>query len=186
MPKDRFWQELLFSGNISCVKISTIKYLKYFLRENILLNISSESPYSSSGKSPRRCLAGLQEVRLSGSACWRPVWSVCCDHCPAVRSSVILLEGLRVPLSPTVLTITSFKLVYQLLCHPAVIHLLYMSSPVNLNLSELSFHADVPGPCCCWPCLAIRCEVWLAGKVYKTVPETVWCFSSDIHFQFIY
>ena len=157
MPKNRFWQELNFSRNISCVKISTMKHLKYLLRANILLNISSESPYSSSGRSPGVCPAELQEVRLWGSACCRPVWSVCWDHCPAVRSSATLLEGLRVLLLPTVLTITSFQLVYQLLHHPAVIHLLHMSSPVNLNLIELPFHADVSGSCCCWPCLAIRC-----------------------------
>ena len=134
-----------------------LSVFKVFLRENILSYIPTERPYCSSGKSPRVCPTRSPEVRLAGSDCCAPAWSVCCDPCPAVRSSATLLKGLWVLLWPTVLTITPFQLVYQLLHHPAVIHLLYMSSPVNLNFSELDFHADVPGSCCGWPCLAIRC-----------------------------
>lgn len=89
-------------------------------------------------QSPRECIAQSLEGSHTGSDGCATAWSVCCYHCPAVRSYTTLLKGLRVLLLPTVLTITSFQLVYQLLHHPAVIHLLHMSIPVNLNCSELT------------------------------------------------
>lgn len=134
-----------------------LSIFKLFQRESMPLYISIESLYYSLSKSPRVCIAQALEGSHTGSDCCAPAWSVCCYRCPAVRSYATLLKGLRVLLLPTVLTITPFHLVYELLRHPAVIHLPHMSSPVHLNFSELDFHADVPGSCCCWPCLAIRC-----------------------------
>lgn len=89
-------------------------------------------------QSPRERIAQSLEGSHTGSDGCAAAWSVCCYHCPAVRSYTTLLKDLRVLLLPTVLTITSFQLVYQLLRHPAVIHLLHMSIPVNLNFSELT------------------------------------------------
>lgn len=137
-----------FSGNTNCVHINHKELPAFTSKRKHGLCPSIQLPIVFQAK-VLEFAQHSHEQRGTVSDCCAPAWSVCCCRCPAVRSYATLLKALRVLLLPTVLTITSFQLVHQLLCHPAVIHLPHMSSPVNLNFIEPDFRAHVPGSCCC-------------------------------------